>query len=193
MKIMPSSATSLPRSLPRLRRDDTLLLIVDVQERLVPAMHDAENVVQNCALLARAARQMKLPIVVTEQYPQRLGATLPAIAEHCSSAAHAKMLFSACIDEVSEVLRESGRQTVLLCGIEAHVCVLQSALDLLDAGYTVFVVRDAISSRTPQNAEIGWARMISAGCLPTSTESAIFELLREAGTPDFKALLPFIK
>jgi len=184
---------TLASTLPRLRRDETLLLVVDVQERLVPVMSDAATVIKNCALLARAARQLNLPLVATEQYPARLGATVPEIAAHFSAAPHAKMLFSACTDEVQEALRAAGRRTVLLCGIEAHVCVLQSALDLLAESYTVFVARDAIGSRTPENAHIGWERMRLAGAWPTSTESAIFELLREAGTDDFKALLPFLK
>lgn len=177
-----------------LKREDTSLLIVDIQERLAPSMHDYERFVANCVLLARAARQLELPIVVTEQYPEKLGPTLPVIVEAAGSVAPiSKLLFSACTEATLDRLRAAGRSTILLCGNEAHVCVLQTALDLLEEGYTVFVAQDAISSRRESNKQVGWERMRHAGALPTSAESAVFELLREAGTPDFKALLPFIK
>lgn len=183
--------------LPRLRREETILLIVDVQDRLAPAMFEAEALVRNCTTLAAAAVQMQFPIVVTEQYPERLGATVPevsaAIAQSGEMAPVSKMLFSACTESVQATLRELGRPTILMCGIEAHVCVMQSALDLLEAGLQVFVPHDAISSRQESNKQIGWERMLRSGAFPTSTESAIFELLREAGTPDFKAMLRLIK
>lgn len=179
---------------PRLRAQDTLLLIVDVQERLMPAIHGAESVEKNCILLAQAARQLRLPIVVTEQNPNRLGATSNPLREAAGfPSAISKMLFSACTESTLSAIQSSGRKTILLCGVEAHVCVLQTALDLREREYSVFVARDAISSRTPENAEVGWQRMLGAGVLPTSAESAVFELLKEAGTPDFKALLPALK
>jgi len=189
---MASAATAVPR----LRCESTTLMIVDVQERLIPAMHDADSLTRNCATLTTAAAKLGLPIVITEQYPARLGATLPAITEAAGEGGPSpvsKMLFSACTAEVYETLRNLGRPTVLLCGVEAHVCVMQSALDLLEAGYQVFVPFDAIASRQEYNRKVGWERMIGGGAIPTSTESAVFELLREAGTPEFKALLSLIK
>ena len=182
----------------RLRRGSTLLLIVDVQQKLLPAIHDAEQVEKNCVLLARAARQLGIPMVITEQNPSRLGSTAASLREVAGEfKAIEKMSFSACAavpgGSTLDAIQASGRDTILLCGVEAHVCVLQTALDLVDAEYSVFVARDAISSRTPENAQIGWERMMRAGVLPTSTESAIFEWLETAGTPDFKALLPFLK
>lgn len=192
MKLSASSQES--SGIFRLHRERTLLLIVDVQERLMPAMHQSEATVKNCALLARAARQLEIPIVITEHNPARLGSTLDAINEVAAAYEPIpKMLFSACTESTLEAIKASERGTILLCGVEAHVCALQSALDLREAEYTVFAARDAITSRIPENAQIGWERMMRAGVLPTSTESAIFELLVEAGTPDFKALLPFLK
>lgn len=179
---------------PRLRRNDTLLLIVDVQEKLIPVIHQGERVEANCAVLARAARELRVPFIVTEQYPEKLGATTNAVREAAGfPPAIGKLLFSACTPQTLSAIESSGRKTVLLCGVEAHVCVLQTALDLRARGYDVFAARDALSSRTPENAQIGWERMLQAGAVPTSTESAIFELLEEAGTPEFKAVLPLIK
>ena len=192
MKSVPVSSANSP--LPRLCRSQTLLLIVDVQERLMPAIHEAERVERNCILLARAALQLQIPILVTEQNPARLGSTVVPIGEVLGEYTPiSKMLFSSCTPETLDAIKASERSTILLCGVEAHVCVVQTALDLIDAGYSVFATRDAISSRAPENYEIGWQRMMRAGALPTSTESAIFELLHEAGTPDFKALLPYLK
>ncbi len=186
-------AVAVPH-LPRLRRKETLLLIVDVQEKLMPVIHDSERVEANCAVLAKAARELHLPIVVTEQYPEKLGPTANAVREAAGfPTAIGKLRFSACTPQTLAALESSGRKTVLLCGVEAHVCMLQTALDLREHGYQVFAARDALSSRTPENAEIGWQRMQQAGVLPTSTESALFELLEEAGTPEFKAILPLIK
>lgn len=182
------------QSISRLRTADTLLLIVDVQERLLPVIFEADRVVRQCTLLARAAAQLHIPIVVTEQYPERLGPTDPAVLEAAAGApVLAKMLFSACTPAVQAAITALGRRSIIVCGIEAHVCALQTVLDLREAGYEVFVPYDAISSRTADNRLVGWERMRQAGAVTTSTESAIFELLREAGTPDFKALLPYLK
>ena len=178
----------------RLRREETILLVVDVQERLLPVIHEAERVVKNCEILARAAIQLKIPIVAAEQYPKFLGGTEPSlVAALGDTPIFAKMLFSACTGDMMKVIEATHRRSVLVCGIEAHVCVMQTALDLLEAGFTVFVAGDATSSRTAENHRVGWERMLRAGAVPTSAESAVFELLREAGTPDFKALLPVLK
>jgi nicotinamidase-related amidase len=177
-----------------LRREDTVLLIVDVQERLVPAMHNPQHYVERCTLLARATAQLQLPVIVTEQNPERLGSTLPELSEVLGTIAPiTKMLFSACTPETREALRATGRGSVLVCGAEAHVCVLQTVLDLLEQDYTVFVAHDAIASRRDDDKQIGWERMKAAGAIGTSAESAVFELLGEAGTPEFKALLPYLK
>jgi nicotinamidase-related amidase len=182
-----------PDYLPRLRRDDTLLLLIDVQERLVPTIHNHEQVVANCATLAAAASHLQLPIIATEQYPEKLGATVSAITEAAPLSPISKMKFSACTDQTLQAITATNRKTALVCGIEAHVCVLQSTLDLIENGFTVFVALDAVSSRREENKQSAWERMRAAGVLAASTESAIFELLREAGTPDFKAMLRLIK
>lgn len=179
----------------RLQKEETVLIIVDVQERLIPAIHQAEHVVQSCGLLAQAAQTLQFPIIVTEQYPEKIGATVPEITSVLDNYQPIpKKYFSAYTPEVIDLLKStSERSSILLCGVEAHVCVQQTALDLLANGFDVFVARDAISSRTPANAEIGWQRMISAGAIPVSVESVLFELLQTADAPEFKAIHQLIK
>jgi nicotinamidase-related amidase len=178
----------------RLRREDALLLVVDVQERLLPAMFEAERLARQCALLARTAQQLAIPVVATEQYPEKLGATIAPLAELLHDCMPiSKMLFSACTPQVMSTLQESGRHSIVLCGLETHVCVMQTALDLVENGFQVFVPQDAVSSRYESDKRIGLERIKSVGAIPCSTEMVVFELLREAGTPNFKALLPFIK
>jgi nicotinamidase-related amidase len=191
---MPNNSPQSSQRVPRLQREDVLLLIVDVQQRLMPVIAETERVEKNCELLAQAARQLNIPIYITEQNPRHLGKTSDRLREAAADApVLEKMSFSACTESVLRAIESSGRQTILMCGVEGHVCVLQTALDLREKNFTVFAARDAISSRTVANAEVGWQRMMGAGVLPTSAESAIFELLREAGTPEFRALLPLLK
>lgn len=180
--------------LARLRREDTVLMIVDVQERLVPAMFEAERVLRYCSTLARAAQEMDIPVFVSEQNPDKLGNTSEALLRVLEKpTVVSKMLFSACTEETLDFLRKSGRSTVVLCGLETHICVLQTALDLVENGFTVFLPQDAVSSRYESDKRAGLERMRLAGVVPSTSEAAIFELMREAGTPEFKALLPFIK
>ncbi len=177
----------------RLKRDDTLLLLLDVQTRLLPAIFEAPRVERNCAIVSRAARILGLPIIVTEQNPTRIGGTVETVAAAISDFEPIpKMRFSAWPDAQTQI-EASGRKTVLLCGLESHICVLQSALDLIEAGYTVWIVEDAVSSRQERNQRIGMERLKLAGAFPTSVESALFELLQSADSPQFKAILALIK
>lgn len=183
---------------PRLRRADTILLVVDVQERLLPAMHDAQNLLARCALLAHAARVLEIPIVITEQNPTRLGPTCETLRAACdgeneSAPTIAKMQFSAITAETAQLIETSQRPTILLCGIEAHVCVLQTALDLRERGHTVFAVVDALGSRRDSDKTLALERMKTVGVELCSAESAVFELLGSADHAAFKSLLPFIK
>ena len=183
---------------PRLRRPDIILLIVDVQDRLLSAMPDAENLVARCVLLARAARELEIPIVITEQNPTRLGSTCQALRQVCdgedaTANTIAKMQFSAVTAETAQIIEISQRPTILLCGLEAHVCVLHSALDLRERGHNVFAAVDAIDSRREIDKTIALERMKNVGVTLCTAESAVFELLGSADHAAFKALLPFIK
>ncbi|HEY8579553.1 MAG TPA: isochorismatase family protein [Beijerinckiaceae bacterium] len=182
-----------------LQAEATHLLVVDVQERLLPAMAEPERVVANAARLIGAARRLGVPITVSEQYPSGIGATVAPLRETLGGEAFvaAKMSFS-CLREpaLAERVRSlaaQGRRQMLVCGIEAHVCVLQTALEAAALGLPVYVAADAIASRAPLSREIALKRMERAGVTPVTTEMAIFEWLGAAGGADFKALLPLLK
>ena len=156
-------------------------------------MWEAQRVERNIALLATLVRRLEIPFVVSEQNPARIGGTVDAIKEALGDFSPVeKMKFSAWPDAKSPI-EATHRKTVMLTGLESHICVSQTALDLIENGYTVFGIYDAISSRQNWNRGIGWERMKGVGMIPSSTESAIYELLGEAGTEDFRALLPLVK
>src|SRR5512138_475624 len=172
----------------RLSRERAALLVIDIQERLLPAIWEKERVVRNAVTLAKGAAVLGLPVLATEQYRKGLGATVPEVAAAIPRFAPLqKLAFSACGAEgLIPALRAAAISDVVLCGIEAHVCVTQTCLDLLDDAFGVFVAADATSSRTPENHRFGIERMRDAGAAILSTEMALFELLREAGTDAFK-------
>jgi nicotinamidase-related amidase len=174
-----------------LDRDRAALVVVDVQEAFRPAVRDFERVAGNAAILVRGAQALGLPVVVTEQYPKGLGHTVPELAEHLEGVEPIeKVCFSAAEAEGFDL---DGRDQVLVCGIESHVCVSQTAHDLLDRGLEVHVARDAVSSRTEDNREVGLHKMEEAGAVLTSVETALFELVGAAGTPEFKEVQALVK
>jgi len=179
----------------RLIHERTALLLVDMQEKLLPHMHEADRVVAGCARLVDAAIALDLPILFTEQYRKGLGETVAPLATKLNAAVcrHEKLKFSACIEPIRDELREREIRSVIVCGIEAHVCVLQTCLDLLDLGWVTAMAVDAIGSRRASDKDVAVKRMTQAGVIPATTESAILELVREAGTDAFKAVLPIIK
>jgi nicotinamidase-related amidase len=179
----------------KLERDRAALVVVDVQEAFRPAVLDFDRVARNVALLVQGARVLELPVLVTEQYPKGLGRTVPEVARHLDSVEPIeKLCFSAAESgPFSAALGNSGREQVLICGIESHVCVSQTADDLLAGGREVHVARDAVSSRTAENRELGLHKMEHSGAVLTSVETALFELLRAAGTPEFKEIQRLVK
>ncbi|MFH1143429.1 MAG: hydrolase [Candidatus Eisenbacteria bacterium] len=172
-----------------LSRDTSVLVAVDFQAKLMPAIHDVDGMLRRTMRLIQGARLLGLPILVTEQYPKGIGAThaqiIVALGEHYRPIQ--KMTMS-CMGEpaFSAALAATGRKQVILSGIEAHVCVHQTAADLVRAGYEVHVAADCISSRTARDAELARRRAAQMGCRLTGHEMAIFEILAVAGTPEFK-------
>jgi nicotinamidase-related amidase len=179
----------------KLARSRTALVVVDVQEAFRPAVGDFDQVARNAAILVEGANVLGVPVLVTEQYPKGLGSTVPEVAGRLEGITPIeKLCFSAAeSDAFNRALEESGRDQVLLCGIESHVCVSQTADDLLERGLEVHVAQDAVASRTEDNRRVGLHKMERGGAVITSVETALFELLGAAGTPEFKAVQKLVK
>jgi nicotinamidase-related amidase len=174
---------------------DSMLLVVDVQARLAPAIDDGEAYIRRCRLLIEAARRLAVPILVTEQYPAGLGPTVPELAELLhSNEIHPKVHFAATAEPgLGRLLGASERRTIVTCGMEAHVCVLQTVFGLQGGGASPVVVADAVGSRNPADRSLALERMRAAGIEIVSSEMVVFEWLGRAGTPAFKALAPLIR
>jgi nicotinamidase-related amidase len=180
----------------KLSGEDSLLFIIDLQEKLLPAIHDADAVLETCQLMIRAARIFELPMIMTEQYPRGLGPTVRPIVEVLDGTGIKpieKVLFSGYTPEVRSALDAAGREHIIIIGIESHVCVQQTVLDLLAVDYKVWVCADAVGSRRPLDREMSLHRMRQAGACVTTTESAVFELTRQAATERFKQVLHLLK
>ena len=178
----------------RLDRADAALLVVDIQERLCRVMPAArlERLVNRTLALIEGARVLNLPVVVTEQYPKGIGHTIEPLRQKLANAPRfEKMRFSSVSADVLGALKD--RKRILIAGMEAHVCVFQTTRDLLERGYQPFLCRDAIISRTDEDREAGLALARDMGATVTSTECALFDLLVEAGTPEFKAISAAVK
>ena len=182
----------------RLDRAGTFLLVIDVQERLVPAIDQHVLLLQNIERLIRGARVLELPMLVTEQYPQGLGHTVDPVRSALQDAqaqpAIEKATFSAWRSaEFQTALRLLQKKQAIVSGIESHVCVYQTVSDLLENGFAVTVVDDAVSSRTQRNQQIGVRRMLAEGASLSSTEMVLFELTRTSGSDEFRAISKLVK
>jgi nicotinamidase-related amidase len=180
-----------------LEADRCALLVIDIQEKLLPPIFQKAQLIKNSQLLIRLASILKLPALLSTQYSKGLGSTVSEIASLLpETPAMDKHMFSCFGSDVfcSQLKRMPGnRNTVLLCGMESHICVAQTALAALREGYIVHVASDAVSSRTEWNWKIGLERMRAAGAVISSTEMIIYEILRSSGAPAFKELLPYLK
>lgn len=182
-------------SLPRFQREHTALLVIDMQEKLLPVIHDFQAVEQQVKRMLDGAGVLKLPVLVTEQYKKGLGQTVPEVEARLQNLVHReeKMRFSACTSGLRQQLASLHGGHVLVCGIEAHVCVLQTCLDLVEAGLVVGVVVDAVGSRRPMDRDTALKRLIQMGVVPVTVESVLLEMTQQAGTDLFKSLLPVIR
>ncbi|MCC6485968.1 MAG: hydrolase [Candidatus Hydrogenedentes bacterium] len=178
-----------------LDRNAVALLVIDYQEKLLPKIHAGDAVVAQAVKLIRFAREMGIPIVWTEQYPKGLGPTVEVLGNELEGLTVFEKMSFGCMGDASiaSAIEETKRRQLLLTGIETHVCVMQTALAALEKGYEVFIPRDAVGSRSPQEYAAGLHRLDKAGAQLVTTEMALFELLREAGTPEFKKALPLVK
>jgi len=180
-----------------LEAEQCALIVIDIQEKLLPPIFQKEQLVKNSLLLIRLAGIMKMPVIATMQYAKGLGKTVPEIVSLLPETEPIDKQMFSCFgsDEFCSLLKRmpGQRNTVLLCGMESHICVMQTALAALREGYIVHVASDAVSSRTEWNWKIGLERMCAAGAVISSTEMMMYELMRSSGSPAFKELLPYLK
>ena len=169
-------------------KEQATLLVVDIQEKLLPAVVDATGLVARLQWLLGVAVDNGLPVVFSEQYPRGLGHTLPTLLAAAPDASIGEKLHFSCVDGGCLPASLLSRPQVIVCGMETHVCVLQTVLQLLASGKQVFVVADAVSSRQPASIELGLQRMRDAGAILVNREMVLFELLRAAGSEHFKAM-----
>lgn len=180
-----------------IRAEESCLVVIDMQERLVPAMQAPARTIRNARILIAAATELALPVLLTEQYPEGLGSTVPELAGAAAAAKATtlpKMHFSCMEDrDFAAAFEATGRRQAVIAGMEAHICVLQTAVSLMGRGTEVFVVTDATSSRTLESEKACLDRLQACGAGIVTTEMVVFEWLGRAGTPAFKALLALIK
>ena len=181
----------------RLEPAHCALMVVDIQENLMRVIDNGEEVARNTVLLQKSANVLKVPQVATTQYVARIGPLLPEVTAELGGVRPLDKIEFDCFGNVgiAEAVKSLPGEvnTVIICGVETHICIYQTVLGALLAGYRVWVVADAVSSRKASNKEIGLARIREMGAVVASTEMIIYEWLRKAGSPEFKALLPFLK
>ena len=179
----------------RILKDKTALLVIDFQERIFPAIHEHEKLTRNVPLLIEGMKVLGIPIFVTEQYVKGLGPTIPEIAVTISGIERIEKISFSCCDEsrFMMALASSGKENVIVAGIESHVCVLQTVIDLIHNGYNPIVVEDCISSRKPNDKLMAIERMRKEGATITTYEAILFELLRYSGGETFKGISKLVK
>ena len=179
-----------------LRAEDCALAVIDIQEKLLPPIFEKERLVRNAQLLVRLANILQLPVIVSTQYEKGLGQTVAEISSLLPDAKPVDKLEFGCFgngEYCSQIGKLANRNMLLLCGMESHICVMQTALGALNQGLNVHVAADAVSSRTELNWKLGLNRMQAAGAVISSTEMMIYELLGKSGTPAFKEILKHLK
>jgi Isochorismatase family len=179
----------------RITKENTVGLIIDIQERLFPAMWEKETLLKNCQILIQGMNELRLKLIVTQQYSKGLGETISEIQSVISEFSYIEKRDFSCCDEpvFMERLKELKAKNIIICGIESHVCVLQTAVDLKEADFNPIVVIDCISSRTRENIEMAKDRFRHEGIIMTSYESILFELTRSSAAPEFKAISKLVK
>lgn len=179
----------------RILQDETVAVVIDIQEKLLPHIHEWESTLQNCLKLIEGLQILAVPILATQQYTKGLGPTVPSVIQKFPEFHHIEKLSFSCHEEpvFAEQILTLGKQNIILCGIESHVCVLQTCIDLLKAGYIPVVVEDCISSRKPDDKLIAVERMRQEGAIITTMESLLFELTRSAGSDLFKRISGVVK
>jgi len=178
-----------------INRNEAVLVVIDIQGNLFQVMQEKENLLANAVKTIKGAKIFNLPIIVTEQIPEKLGQTVPALVQELDGIERMSKESFSCWgnSKFREKLESLGRRKVIIIGIETHICVYQTVVDLIDNGFNVHVVADAVSSRTKENSNIGLTAMQSAGAYLTSTEMVLFEIMRTAADAGFKGIQKIVK
>lgn len=179
----------------RIVSEDTVAVFIDFQEKLVPVISDHEKIVQKSAVFAQGLEALGVPFIVSQQYTKGLGNTVAEVANVITSFSFMEKDTFSCLgcDEIAGWIKAQGKKTVLLCGVEAHICVLQTALDLITEGYRLFIVADCVGSRDNYDKEMALLRLQGEGAFFTSSEAALFELTGGAKSPHFKTISKLVK
>ncbi|MCY1723560.1 isochorismatase family protein [Prolixibacteraceae bacterium Z1-6] len=179
----------------RIAKENTIGLVIDMQERLFPVMNEKETLLKSCQTLVEGLGTLSIPLVISQQYTKGLGETLPEIKALIPDFEYIEKKDFSCWDtpEIAAKFKELDAKNIIICGIESHVCVLQTAVDLKAAGLNPIVVMDCVSSRTEANKEMAKERFRTEGIMMTSYESILFELTRSAGAPEFRAISKLVK
>ena len=179
----------------RVKIEDTLFCLVDVQEKLFPHIGNNQDLLRTLPILVKGFKTLQVPIVVNEQYKKGIGETIEPLKELVSEyTAYEKTTFSGCqTPQILEVLKNSGKKNIIVAGIETHVCVLQTCIDLIENGFNVILVTNCCGSRSKNDHKMAIKRLIQAGVVPTTYESILFELTLDAKNPNFKAISSLIK
>jgi nicotinamidase-related amidase len=179
----------------RITRENTVGLVIDIQEKLAPAMEEQEDLLRNCKILIEGLQELRIPVIVTQQYTKGLGTTVEPIRSVIKDFNPIEKREFSCCDasSVAGLLKKNDAKKVIICGIESHVCILQTAVDLKEAGYIPVVVMDCISSRSWNSVDLASERFRYEGIMMTSCESILFELTRSSAAPEFKAISNLVK
>lgn len=175
----------------RIEREQTAALVIDYQEKLVPVMHKKKKLIQNSSILLAGLRLLGIPMVITQQYTKGLGMTVEEITDAIGAAEYVDKISFSALECVKKQIK--GKKFIIVCGIEAHICVLQTVLDLIAEGYTPVVVEDCVSSRKGCDRKVALKRMRDEGAIVTTYESVLFEILKVAGTEESKRVQRLIK
>ncbi len=175
----------------RVERENTIALVIDYQEKLVPVMHEKEKLIHDSAILLAGLKQLEIPMIITQQYTKGLGTTVKEITDAAGHEEYLDKISFSAFESVKEKIK--GNKFVIVCGIETHICVLQTVIDLAANGYIPVVVEDCVSSRKPNDRRIALKRMKEEGAILTTYESILFELLKVAGTETSKKIQRLIK
>lgn len=179
----------------KIRVEDSMVLIIDFQDRLMPSIEENQEIISRTSILLQGLSLLQVPMMVTRQYPKGLGDTVIALKEVTEAVpVHDKITFSCYGDEkIRQAIKENNKKNIILCGVEAHICVLQTLIDLRADGYQTIFVEDCIGSRKSNDKRVAVMRAVNEGAVVTTSESILFELLQEAGTNTFKRISALIK